>query len=164
MQKINLLSFLLISVLLAFSCGSGSDGKRASEEESKIEGETAGEPEIAEEPMEEPAFDREFFESRLAELNIPVYETAEFDLARERLYGDGHELRYTIPDNSDEALQIVYDYYHDIFDDVAERTGYERVNIDRLIMLREGNSIVLSVTNMKRLTDDVHLLTFLFDS
>ncbi|TVR72397.1 MAG: hypothetical protein EA408_06775 [Marinilabiliales bacterium] len=141
-----------------FSCSSGSEGRRVSEDEARAESE------IAEDAAEEPVFDREFFESRLAELNIPVFETAEFDHARERLYGDGYQLRYTIPDNSDESLQLVYDYYHEIFDDAAERAGYERMNIDRLIMLRDGDAIVLSVTNLRRATDDVHLLTFLFGS
>lgn len=157
MKKQNTLILILTAVcclILSFSltsCGAQDDtaakGDRKEAAEKKVE--------------EEPT--REHFEAKLKEMNIPVYETAEFDSVSKRLYGDGYQLRYFIPDNSDEKVKEVYDFYSDVMDRTAENMGLERkYDTGNLIMLMDGNEVVISVSNVKRLNDDKHLLQFIF--
>ena len=106
---------------------------------------------------------REDLEAKLKELNIPIYEEAEFDSVSKRLYGDGYQLRYFIADNSDEKVREVHRFYSDAMNKVAEETGLERRHdTGNLIMLFDGNKVVIGVTNMKRLNDQKHLLQFQF--
>ena len=157
MKKQNTLILILTAVcclILTFSftsCGGADDaGKKADKKE-------VSEKKADEEPT------REYFEAKLKELNIPVYETAEFDSVSKRLYGDGYQLRYFIPDNSDEKVKEVYNFYSEVMNKVAEDTGLERkYDTGNLIMLFDGNKGIVSVSNVKRLNDDKHLLQFLF--
>jgi hypothetical protein len=105
------------------------------------------------------SFSRPYFEKKLADLTIPLYDDVRFDTLRQRRYNDGYELRYTIPPGPGNTLRKVRNYYLDVFNTAAEKHGLERLNIDRAIILTRDGEHVVSVTAMDA-TDPILLFVF----
>ncbi|MGM0462409.1 MAG: hypothetical protein ACQEQ4_08330 [Fibrobacterota bacterium] len=105
------------------------------------------------------SFSRPYFEKKLADLNIPLYDDVRFDTLRQRRYNDGYEMRYIIPPGPANTLRKVRNYYLDAFNTAAEKHGLERLNIDRTIILTRDGEHVVSVTAME---DTDHILLFVF--
>ncbi len=162
MKSIYVILALLIYMGMLAACGSGPQQEQTTETSATAESEETYETSQKEEEPEEEPLDRQTYESKLAALDIEIYETAEFYAVEERRYGDGVQLVYTIADNSDEKIRAVRLFYDEMFDEIAEERGLQRADIDHILGLRDSEKKLVSVHSLKRLTDDKHLLTFMF--
>lgn len=148
-SKMVICSLITVGFVFLLSCGKSSDtGKEEVEKEAEEQSTEAQVP------------TREDFEKRLSELNLPLYEGAKFDAVKKNKYGEGYSIFYVIPDNSNQAVEKVYQFYDKILGALAKEKGWKRIDSGNLIMLQDGTAVPISVSNVINLKSKKHLLQF----
>ena len=145
------LSCLIPAVLLsAWAAGCGDTGEKKSAVE-RVKNQK-------DEQDESKAPTREDFEKRLKEMNIPIYRGAEYEKIKKNEYGRAFSIFYVLPDASQRSVEAVHTYYEKVMNGLVKEKKWKRIDAGNLIMLQEGNRIMVSVSNNLNVETNQHYL------
>jgi hypothetical protein len=99
-------------------------------------------------------------EAMLAELKLPVYETAAFDTIKKKEHGNGYSVFYYLPDSTSENIQRVHDFYDSVVNAHYNQAPFIRNDIDNLIIVQKDDENYFSISNVKAFKSRRHLLQF----